>query len=71
MAHVRLKTTGMHCMSCSMLIQMNVGELDGVESVNADLASGMTDVEFDESAVDVQAIVDEIVRAGYGAEVAE
>ncbi len=71
MAHVQLKTTGMHCMSCSMLIQMNVGDVEGVESVVADLGSGMTDVDFDDEKVDVQAIIDEIVRAGYGAEVAE
>lgn len=71
MSRVQLKTTGMHCMSCSMLIQMNVGDLDGVDSVTADLASGMTDVDFDDTKVDVQTIIDEIVRAGYGAEVAE
>ena len=27
---VKLKTTGMHCPSCSMLIEMSVGDLDGV-----------------------------------------
>lgn len=68
MAHVVLKTTGMHCMSCVMLIQMNVGDLDGVEAVKADLASGTTEVDYDSELTDVQAIVDEIVRSGYGAE---
>ncbi len=71
MASVTLKTTGMHCMSCSMLIQMNVGDLEGVDSVVADLASGVTEVEYDPAKVDVRSIVDEIVRAGYGAEEAE
>lgn len=70
MAHVSLRTTGMHCMSCAMLIQMNVGDLDGVDAVDADLASGMTEVDYDPAVVDVETIVDEIVRSGYGAEAA-
>lgn len=70
MAHVTLKTTGMHCMSCSMLIQMNVSDLEGVENVTADLASGITEVDYDAAVIDTQEIVDEIVRSGYGAEVA-
>ncbi|MBA4370103.1 MAG: copper chaperone [Coriobacteriaceae bacterium] len=69
--HVTLKTTGMHCMSCSMLIQMNVGDLEGVEGVKADLASGTTEVDFDPDKVDIHAIIAEIVKSGYGAEVAE
>lgn len=71
MAHVSLKTTGMHCMSCSMLIQMNVGDLAGVEAVTAELASGMTEVDYDPALTDAQTIIDEIIRSGYGAEVAD
>ena len=69
--HVTLTTTGMHCMSCSMLIQMNVGEIEGVEAVKADLASGTTEVDFDPEKTDVDAIIAEIVKSGYGAEVAD
>ena len=29
-------TTGMHCPSCSMLIQMDLSELDGVQAVTVD-----------------------------------
>jgi copper chaperone CopZ len=67
---VKIKTTGMHCPSCSMLIQMTVGELDGVESVSSDHRTGETDVTFDPAKVDADRIVEEIRRAGYGAEVA-
>jgi copper chaperone CopZ len=67
-ATVRLRTTGMHCQSCSMLVQMNVEELPGVEAVSADVATGLTEVSFDPSQLTVDDIVGAIVAAGYGAE---
>lgn len=51
-----------------MLIQMNVGDLEGVESVKADMATGMTHVVYDPARVNVEDIVSEIQSAGYGAE---
>jgi len=68
---VRLRTTGMHCQSCSMLVQMNVEELPGVESVSSDFRSGITEVTYDPDQLSVGGIVDTIVAAGYGAEVTE
>jgi copper chaperone CopZ len=65
---VTLKTTGMHCGSCAMLIQMNVGDLAGVSAVKADAASGTTEVTFDDAVVTVDEIAGEIVKAGYGVE---
>ncbi|TLM67399.1 MAG: heavy-metal-associated domain-containing protein [Actinobacteria bacterium] len=67
-AHVSIKTTGMHCMSCATLIQLNVGDLEGVDSVKTDLGTGITEVDYDPGVTDVQRIVDEITAAGYGAE---
>ncbi len=65
---VKLKTTGMHCPSCSMLIQMTVSDLAGVSSVTSDHVTGRTDVTFDSGRVSVERIIDEIQKAGYGAE---
>ncbi len=67
---VKLKTTGMHCPSCSMLIEMTVADLDGVRSVTSDHRTGETDVTYDPERVTPEAIADSIRRAGYGAEVA-
>ncbi|MCE5203132.1 MAG: heavy-metal-associated domain-containing protein [Coriobacteriales bacterium] len=61
------ETTGMHCHSCAMLIQMSVGELAGVADVNADPAAGTTTVTYDPDRVSPEQIIDEIVKAGYGA----
>jgi len=67
----RLRTTGMHCQSCSMLVQMELEELDGVESAVADFGSGLTEVVYDPEIVSVEALIGVVVAAGYGAEVAE
>jgi copper chaperone CopZ len=66
---ISIKTTGMHCPSCSMLIEMDVGELTGVEAVHAAHADGMTEVTYDPELVDSETIAQTIRQAGYGAEV--
>jgi len=63
-----LKTTGMHCRSCSMLVDMTVGELEGVESVETDYVSGDTLVTYDPDVVTLDDIVAAIRSAGYDAE---
>ena len=65
---IQIKTTGMHCSSCSMLIEMNVADLPGIESVKASNADSLTTVTYDPSAVDAKTIVEEIRTAGYDAE---
>jgi copper chaperone CopZ len=70
MESVDLTTNGMHCSSCSMLIEMEVGDLDGVSSVKADYGTGTTHVEFDPIKVTEDQIIIAIQGAGYEAEVA-
>lgn len=66
---VHIKTTGTHCPSCSMLIEMNVSDLPGVSEVKASHADGIATVTYDPAAIDAAAIAEEICKAGYGAEV--
>ncbi len=63
----KFQTDGMHCSSCSMLIEMNVGDLDGIKNVKADRASGITEVTYDPAVVDAPTIAAEIQAAGYTA----
>ncbi len=63
-----LKTTGMHCRSCSMLVDMTVGDLEGVQSVETDYVTGDTKLKFDPDAVSVGEIINAIRSAGYDAE---
>lgn len=62
------KTTGMHCPSCSMLITMNLEDLDGVTSVDCNHATGDTRVTFEEGVIDASKVRQAIVEAGYQAE---
>lgn len=64
----RLMTSGMHCRSCSMMVDLTVGELAGVSDVRTDHASGETVVTYDSAAVSLDAIIGAIRGAGYDAE---
>lgn len=68
---VYFKTSGMHCRSCSMMVDMTVEELSGVSAVSTDHASGETVVTFDEAQVTSEQIIEAIRGAGYDAEVDE
>lgn len=63
-----IATRGMHCRSCETLIELTVGEMDGVESVTARAADGVTRVAFDPDAVSLDDIVRAIRQLGYDAE---
>ena len=67
-ATARLKTSGMHCSSCSMLVDLTLGDLPGVVSSKTDHASGDTIVAYDPDVVGVEGIVDAIRSVGYDAE---
>ena len=67
---VHLTTTGMHCRSCSMLVDMTLGEMDGVVESKTDLPTGDTVVTFDPDTVSVDALIEAIRSAGYDATVA-
>lgn len=68
---VRFATSGMHCGSCAMLIDMTVSDLAGVESVKTDHAIGETVATFDSDVVTPDAIIAAIQGVGYEAEVAQ
>lgn len=64
----RLKTSGMHCASCSMLVDMTLADVDGVQESRTDHASGDTVVSYDPDVVNVGQLIEAIRSAGYEAE---
>jgi len=64
----QLKTTGMHCPSCSMLVDMTLADIDGVVDSKTDHVTGVTVVSFDADKTSVDAFVDAIRGVGYDAE---
>jgi len=68
METVTFKTSGTHCSSCSMLIEMTLKELPGVTEAKADHGRGTAVVTYDPSLLDTTAIAEVIRGTGYGAE---
>lgn len=69
-AVVRLQTSGMHCRSCSMLVDMTLDDMPGVHESRTDLPSGTTEVRFDPQQVSVDELIAAVRTAGYDAVVA-
>jgi copper chaperone CopZ len=67
-ATAKLLTTGLHCQSCSMLVQMELEDVAGVVSADSDYRTGMTEIQYDPDQATVDDLIAAVVRAGYGAE---
>lgn len=65
------RITGMHCSSCSILIDEAVEDLDGVTSASTSLKRRLTTVTFDSTRCGADQIAATIVQAGYQAAPAE
>lgn len=61
---------GMTCAACSATIEKQVGHLSGVAAVQVNLLASSMQVTFDEQAIDDQAIIAAVEKAGYGAQIA-
>lgn len=60
-----LKIDGMHCVSCTMLVDGDLEDLKGVKSSKTNFAKAKCEVEFDEAEVSVDQIVQAVRGAGY------
>jgi len=64
---VRFATSGMHCGSCAMLIDMTLRDVEGVSLARTDHTSGETVVTYDDDLVSVDALVEAVRGVGYEA----
>ena len=65
MAKVVLKVKGMHCASCSVLIDKLIGKQPGVSSIKTSYGSEKTAIEYDESRISLEKIDEFINKLGY------
>ena len=63
--------TGMHCASCALTIENNLGRLKGVKSANVNFATQKATVEYDGDDGGDQKIIQTVKEAGYEASRAE
>lgn len=66
MAQTQLTVSGMTCDHCVRHVTDAISKVAGVNSVNVKLAEGIADIESD-LALDLQAVKDAVVAAGYSA----
>jgi len=67
MTEIVFNVSGMHCQACVQLIESEVGDVAGVESVVVDLEGATATVKFDPTRTDPAELSAAIERAGYGA----
>ncbi len=65
MEKITLNVEGMSCGHCINAIENNVGKLQGVSSVKANLDSGAVEVVFNTSEVSIDTIKETIDDQGY------
>jgi Cu+-exporting ATPase len=65
---VQLSLLGMHCASCAMLIERQLGRTEGVKKAVVNFAAEKVLVDYDASVTDIQKLIAAVVKGGYGAE---
>ena len=67
MKKTQIQITGMHCASCSTLINKTLNKTEGVLKSNVNLTTEKATVEFDDKKVDIDKLITTIKNKGYGA----
>lgn len=63
----KFNVTGMTCSACSSRVEKSVSKLPGCNAVTVNLLTNSMQVEFDETLLSEEKIVEAVVHAGYGA----
>ncbi len=63
----KYNVTGMSCAACSAAVERAVNKLPGVKTAQVNLLANSMQVEYDENALDADAICEAVKEAGYGA----
>ena len=67
MKKVILKINGMHCVSCSIVIDGDLEELEGVNSSNTSYAKQLCVVEYEPEKINTKNLLETIKKSGYEA----
>lgn len=67
----RLKVTGMSCENCVQSVTKILRDVEGVRDAKVDLASGIAEVDFDETKTNVEALCAAVDDIGFDAVAAQ
>ncbi|PIR66940.1 MAG: heavy metal transport/detoxification protein [Parcubacteria group bacterium CG10_big_fil_rev_8_21_14_0_10_36_14] len=62
---IKIKIEGLHCESCKVLIETELGAREGVKAVSVDYATGQCDLEFDDAKISQERIFKAIEKLNY------
>lgn len=71
MKQEKFEIQGMTCSSCSAHVERATKKLEGVKSANVNLLSNHMVVEYDETMLRSDSIIQAVIEAGYGAKTSE
>ena len=63
----KFNVTGMSCSSCSACVDGAVRQINGVKEVSVSLLTNSMIVDFDENLVNNDAIINAVIKSGFGA----
>ncbi len=69
MKKTTISISGMHCASCSTLINRALSKAEGVKEANVNYSTGKGTVLFDEKKISEKKLVEIVKKKGYGAEI--
>ena len=69
MKNIIIKIKGMGCQNCVNAVTESLAELDGVSKVNVSLEKESAEVEFDESKINAEKMIEAIKELEYEASI--
>ncbi|MDO5043811.1 MAG: heavy metal translocating P-type ATPase [Coriobacteriia bacterium] len=67
--NIRLAIEGMHCASCSALIEKMLGRMDGVDSIAVNLANNTAALQYNPERLAIDDVLTKISDLGYSADI--
>lgn len=67
----KVKIGGMYCTACALLIDGDLEDLPGVKSAKTSYAKSETEIEFDETQLNLNQVISVIEKTGYNVKSSE
>lgn len=69
MKHEKYNISGMSCSACAARIEKSIAKLEGIKKINVNLLTNSMQVDYDETCLTPEKIIQTVIRTGYGASI--